>query len=50
MPEPALVPISAPCPRGNRTMAKSPQHQAPTFGARTPSPKGVPDENHRVSA
>ena len=41
MPEPALVPVAAPCPRGDRTMAPPLQHRAPPFGARLPTPMEV---------
>ena len=50
VPEPALVPLAAPCPRGDRTMAPPLQHRAPPFGARLPHSDGGPHHQRRSSA
>ena len=50
VPEPALVPLAAPCPRGDRKMAPPLQHRAPPLGARLPHSDGGPHHQRRSSA
>ncbi len=50
MPQSALVPLTAPCPRGDRAMAPPLQHRAPALGARLSNPDGGPHQHRRSSA
>ncbi len=47
---PALVPLAAARPRGDRTMAPPLQHRTPPFGARLPNSNGGPHRQRRGSA